>query len=96
LVAITVNKNDAMVPSSGLIPTIELAENPFNYGILGDANEPLLAAALADILGSGRISYPIVPEVELLGDSNDFLPFDKGMYIDNERIESVNRLQINE
>jgi C-terminal processing protease CtpA/Prc len=96
LVAITVNKNDAMVPSSGLTPTIELAENPFNYGILGDANEPLLAAALADILGSGRIFYPIVPEVELIGDSNDFLPFDKGMYIDNERIESVNRLQINQ
>jgi C-terminal processing protease CtpA/Prc len=97
LVAITVNKNDAIVPSSGLIPTIELAENPFNYGILGDANEPLLAAALADILGSGRISYPILPEVELLGDSNDFLPFDKGgMIIDNKfPIETLKKLLIN-
>jgi C-terminal processing protease CtpA/Prc len=96
LVAITVNKNDAVVSSSGLIPTIELEENPTNYGILGDENELLLAAALADILGSGRISYPVLPEVKFLGDSNDFLPFDKGMYIDTEKIESINRLQINQ
>jgi carboxyl-terminal processing protease len=34
----------------GLIPTIFLKENYSNLGVLGDVNEPLLAAALNDIL----------------------------------------------
>lgn len=94
LVAITVNKNDANVPSSGLIPTagFELQENPFNYGVLGDENEPLLAVALANILGSGRISLPVFPNIELIGDSNDFLPFEKGMFIDDDKhLPEVNK-----
>jgi C-terminal processing protease CtpA/Prc len=94
LVAIGVNKNDDVVPSTGLSPTVLLAENPFNYGILGDENEPLLAAALADILGSGRISYPILPEIELIGDSNDFLTLKKGgMYIDNKPLKEAIKLK---
>lgn len=36
----------------GLFPEISLQENYFNLGQLGDENEPLLAAALADIAGS--------------------------------------------
>jgi len=98
LVAIGVNKNDVLVPSSGLVPSIgfELEENPFNYGILGDEDEPLLAAALADILGSGRSTGRIIsPEIKLIGDSNDFLPFKKGgKIIDNKILkEAFKRLQ---
>ncbi len=48
------NRDDELVPADGLTPDIQLSESPRNFGILGDVNEPLLAAAIADILGSGR------------------------------------------
>jgi len=54
LVANSTNVNDELVPYTGLIPDIELSESASNLGILGDVDEPLLAAALADITGSGR------------------------------------------
>ena len=56
LIAITVNKNNTVVPSSGLIPDIEFKEKASNYGILGDVSEPLLQAALLAIEGSGRFA----------------------------------------
>ena len=97
LVAIGVNKNDEQVPSSGLVPTFELEENPFNYGILGNENEPLLAAAIANILGTGRISYPVLQNIELVKDSNDFNPLEGGLIIDNNVLKGIlNRLQFNQ
>ncbi len=56
LIAITVNKNNTSVPSSGLVPDIEFKEKAANYGILGDPTEPLLEAALNEIQISGRYS----------------------------------------
>ncbi len=56
LIAITVNKNNTVVPSSGLVPDIEFKEKAENYGILGDPTEPLLEAALNEIQISGRYS----------------------------------------
>lgn len=56
LIAITVNKNNTVVPSSGLAPDIEFKEKAANYGILGDPTEPLLEAALNEIQISGRYS----------------------------------------
>ena len=56
LIAITVNKNNTAVPSSGLIPDIEFKEKAANYGILGDPTEPLLEATLNEIQISGRYS----------------------------------------
>ena len=56
LIAITVNKNNTVVPSSGLVPDIEFKEKATNYGILGDPTEPLLEAALNEIQISGRYS----------------------------------------
>jgi carboxyl-terminal processing protease len=56
LIAITVNKNNTVVPSSGLVPDIEFKEKTANYGILGDPTEPLLEAALNEIQISGRYS----------------------------------------
>lgn len=61
LVAISVNKDEVEVPSTGIVPDISLREVPNNFGILGDVNEPLLAAALADIEGLGR-SFPMFVE----------------------------------
>ena len=81
----------------GLFPDITLAEDIGDLGILGNVSEPLLAAALADIQGSGRISYPILQDVKLLGDSNDFIPFAKDMYIDKKLPkEVVKRLKFNQ
>ncbi len=57
LVANSVNAFDDPVPSNGLAPDIEVIEFPGNYGTLGDINEPLLAAALADIQGLGRYEH---------------------------------------
>lgn len=97
LVAIGVNKNDVAVPSSGLVPTIELAEYRFNYGVLGDINEPLLAAALADIQGTGRTFYPSQEPIKPIGDSDDFLPFVKGgMFADKLPKGVIKRLQFNQ
>ena len=56
LIAITVNKNNTSVHSSGLVPDIEFKEKAANYGILGDPTEPLLEAALNEIQISGRYS----------------------------------------
>lgn len=61
LVANSVNKDNLEVPSTGIVPNIELRERPNNLGVLGDVNEPLLAAALADIEGLGR-SFPMFIE----------------------------------
>ena len=88
LVANAVNKNDEAVPGSGLTPSLgfELDEDPFNYGVLGDVNETLLAAALADIENStGKLSIiKSIPKISLkrIKDSNDFNPFEGGMLID--------------
>jgi len=101
LVANAFNKNNEAVPSTGLNPSLgfEIIENPFNYGVLGDVDEPLLAAAILDILGSGR-SFNSSSTVQFIkiGDSNDFLPFNEGgMIIDNNLPEEVfNRLKFNQ
>lgn len=81
----------------GLFPDITLAEDIGNLGVLGDVNEPLFAVAIADILSSGRISYPILQDVKLVGDSNDFTLFTKDMYIDKKLPKDlVKRLQFNQ
>jgi C-terminal processing protease CtpA/Prc len=56
LIAITVNKNGTVVPSSGLVPDFEVNEKASNYGTIGDPDEPLLKAALEAIQLSGRPS----------------------------------------
>ena len=54
LIANSTNVNDQLVPSDGLVPDIELSESPLTFGILGDVNEPLLAAAIADMTMADR------------------------------------------
>jgi len=88
LVANAVNKNDMAVPGTGLIPSLgfELEEDPFNYGVLGDVNETLLAVALADISSSTSkltaIKSRAKTPLKHIKDSNDFNPFEGGMLID--------------
>jgi len=82
LVANTLNKLNNSVPSNGLTPTINILENPANYGVLGNINEPLLGAAIADILGTGRFNYSTRSQVKPSGSSNELIPHVNEMYID--------------
>ncbi len=88
LVAITVNKNDDVVPSTGLTPSIVLAESPNNYGILGNVNEPLLAAAIADIQGTGRFDFSTNSEGPI-ATSNSLIPHINEMYIENKTLSDI-------
>ncbi|WP_343799083.1 S41 family peptidase [Gaetbulibacter jejuensis] len=66
---------------AGFVPQIQLNENLGNLGVLGDINEPLLAAAILDIQGIGRIGNSTQNAINFFKDSNDFIPFSKNMYI---------------
>ncbi|MCD2259960.1 S41 family peptidase [Psychroserpens luteolus] len=89
LVANSINVNDVEVPPTGLVPDISLIESPRNFGILGDVNEPLLAAAIADIQGLGRFSA--FPEYRPIQTSVNIKPFEENMYIEYEM--NTNRLE---
>ncbi|QRM89931.1 peptidase S41 [Lacinutrix sp. WUR7] len=82
LVAKTINKLDVSVPNEGLIPDIILQETPNNYGILGNENEPLLAAALQHILENGRYVQPQTNNFNKLSTKVDYHPFENDMYIE--------------
>ncbi|WP_290696547.1 S41 family peptidase [Lacinutrix sp.] len=83
LVAITVNKDGTQVPAQGIAVDIEISETINNFGILGDANEPLLAEALAHIAANGRpFNISKSKTIETIFDSNDLLPHSKEMYIE--------------
>jgi C-terminal processing protease CtpA/Prc len=82
LVAKTVNKLNVSVPNEGLTPTIEINEDPSNYGILGNENEPLLAAALQHILENGRYVQPRANNFNRLNTKVDYHPFENDMYLD--------------
>ncbi|RMA64626.1 S41 family peptidase [Ulvibacter antarcticus] len=53
----------------GLTPNIELGEDYSNLGILGDANEPLLAVAIADIVGQPRPFQKNLDKLEEISES---------------------------
>ncbi|TXD84700.1 carboxyl-terminal protease [Subsaximicrobium wynnwilliamsii] len=66
---------------NGLLPQIGLEENFGNLGVLGNENEPLLAAALADIQGLGRFNQTIndvSPTLEVQFEAD---PFENEMYV---------------
>jgi len=73
---------------NGLIPDIPLSENYTNLGVLGDENETLLAAALADIASeTGRIveiQAKSKNNLILVKDSNSLEHINHDMYIEKE------------
>lgn len=81
LVAISVNKDDLVVPSTGLEPDIEINESITNYGELGTIEEPMLAAAIIAIQNSGRFEADTAGVSPIL-DTNSFIPHIQDMYID--------------
>lgn len=92
LIANSINVNDVAVPNEGLPADIVLVEAARNYGVLGDVNEPLLAAAILDIQSSGR--YPQPQNQKDLINKKDFnlQPFEDGLYLDIEDL-SIEKLQ---
>jgi carboxyl-terminal processing protease len=72
----------------GLTPDIQLSENHLDLGAIGDENETLLAAALADIESPTAKLSSIKSEKEasltLFKDSNSFKPLHNDMYVDKK------------
>ena len=81
LVANSINVNDMAVPLNGLTPDINFSENPANYGVLGDINEPFLARALQHISGLGR---PATPNDYSLKAKNTIANFEQSMVLDTD------------
>ncbi|MFT4612673.1 MAG: carboxyl-terminal processing protease [Glaciecola sp.] len=92
LVANSINVNDVAVPGNGLPPDISLLESPRNFGTLGNINEPLLAAAIAEIQGLGRFSQQNRVFRPIHTDLN-IKPFEEGMYIDTDDL-ILNQLEL--
>ncbi|MEM5564411.1 S41 family peptidase [Psychroserpens sp. AS72] len=78
---------------SGLVPNIIVNENFGNLGVLGSVDEPLLAAAIADIEGTGRISNQNNYDIKSFKSSKDFKQFSTDMYIDTNTT-ILNRLEL--
>ena len=79
--AITVNKDDQVVPSTGLVPDIEVKESISNYGVLGTIEEPMLAMALLAIESSGRFGLNVQGIIPIM-DTDTFVPHAQSMYLD--------------
>jgi C-terminal processing protease CtpA/Prc len=71
---------------NGLEPDILISEIVRNLGVLGDANEPFLAAAIADITGEGRFiqEKKSATVVQFTNSSKDYIPNALGMYTNKE------------
>jgi carboxyl-terminal processing protease len=68
---------------NGLTPTHELKETISTFGVLGDATEPLLKAAIGKITGTGKmIQQSTGKEFEFFKDSKSSNPFMTQMYLE--------------
>ena len=85
----SLNANGVTDYYTGLTPNIEVSEKLSNLGVIGDVNETLLAAAISAIEDSNRspVTESKPSKFELVGDSNDLIPFGKDM-ISNKPIPS--------
>ena len=77
----TANADGVTDYTDGLVPDIELSENIRNLGVLGEPDEPLLAAALAAITGAQPVESRSVNEnFIILGESGMKDPLYQKMY----------------
>ena len=80
----SLNVNGVTDYFNGLNPDIVLGEQFNNLGVLGNQNEPLLAAAISRIMGTGRFTKSKSNFLEITNGSEDFEPFETGMYVEKE------------
>ena len=84
LIFTSVNANGEVGPPTGLVPDFVLREDPSDFGILGDANEPLLNLALDQILGKSHSTKRKAGiEAEAIGESGMQSPTFQRMYVDD-------------
>jgi len=85
----SVNANDEVVPSTGLIPDIIAEESITNMGILGDPNEQLLYTALSEISSFNTTSTENIAAKkkniirETIGSNKENNPIFQKMYLDD-------------
>lgn len=82
LIANSTNVNEELVPSNGILPDIEITETPSTFRTLGDVTEPLLAAALADIIFLDRPNNVTNETFTLREVNRPILSLEQDMYID--------------
>ncbi|MFP2996522.1 S41 family peptidase [Spongiivirga sp. MCCC 1A20706] len=76
--------------TSGLAPDVTAEESLSNLGILGDENEPLLAAALAQITGSTTKGLQTVKDpIKSIMSSEVMTVLKDNMYIDGDKMKKV-------
>ncbi|AUS04168.1 S41 family peptidase [Pseudotamlana carrageenivorans] len=73
---------------NGLAPALELGEQVNNMGVLGDVNEPLLAAALSTITGTAKKGTFKTYPLEIINSSNAFKTIQPGMHV-NKPLSSI-------
>jgi C-terminal processing protease CtpA/Prc len=80
-----VDKNGFGDYTTGITPTTSLPENLSNLGVLGDVNEPLLSAAINQIIASGKM-LPTVPSVieRDFTNAKSINPLGSEMYVENK------------
>ncbi|MEH6514475.1 MAG: S41 family peptidase [Maribacter arcticus] len=70
--------------ADGLIPDIELDEDITNLGVLGDANEPLLARAIQEITGIGaKRSFDVIIPARVISSSKLHDPRNATLLLNN-------------
>lgn len=77
-----VNKDDFGDYQDGLEPQVAFVEDYGDLGVLGTADEPFLAHALAVITGSDRSNRKHTKTFEAYKDMRSFRPFGQEMYIE--------------
>jgi C-terminal processing protease CtpA/Prc len=79
-----VNKNGFGDYTAGITPTTLLPENLNNLGVLGNVDEPLLNAAINQIIGSGKM-LPQVPSIieRDFTDAKSINPLRSEMYVEH-------------
>lgn len=80
-----VDKNGSGDYTAGITPNTLLPESLADLGVLGDVNEPLLNAAINQIIGSGKMA-PAVPSVieRDFIDAKSIDPLRGGMYVEHK------------
>jgi C-terminal processing protease CtpA/Prc len=80
-----VNKDGFGEYTTGIAPTTSLPENLGNLGVLGNVDEPLLNAAINQIIASGKMLPQVPSNIERdFTDAKSINPLRSEMYLDNK------------
>lgn len=74
----------------GIEPNIFISEDIANYGILGDSNEPLLRAAINDIIGvSAKVDDTKIRKYEKIDDYRSQFKYANKLIIDKPQVREA-------